>query len=283
MLFTTKEQRAIVEVKGIEVLMKGSDAIDVIVVPPDIIDKSIIGKVAVIIEKDVFAAKLLLSSSIPRVAAKCNSAEEAEIMLKSLKDLGLFSLTCSDSWLRQPFAAHFKSTSMKINNGSTVFCDHCGVEKFLVADEVSLILYGVLERKTENEKTTKKMKFSIGKTILAGGIPVWQGVEEKTKDVNTLKENFIRLFTPISQEPVVEIFQYNFDYSFLGSKMTFSSESNIGLLASELKRLFPCAAFDNKLTKPGIAGNPSASFADSFDINCKLLLLNYMELRSADR
>jgi hypothetical protein len=136
----------------------------------------------------------------------------------------------------------------------------------------------MLQIQTVKETETTKMKFSVGRTLLAGGIPVFHGVKEKTKDVDVDTKKYIRLYGPTSEDPCIEISQHAFDYSFLGPKMTYSSEVNLSIAAVELKALFPGAVLDTKLTKPVSANLPLASELESTEINCKLLYRFYKEV-----
>ena len=79
-------------------------------------------------------------------------------------------------------------------------------------------------------------------------------------------------------EPAIEILQYDFDYSFLGQKMTSSSLTNLGATAGKLRDAFPQAAFDDRLLKSFAAGIPSASPQDGTEINCRLIYLYYQAI-----
>ncbi len=242
------------------------------------LEANVVEKIASLIHKDVYGMRLLLAGKTPRIIAQYQSPAEADAVVQSLKELGIVSFTCLDSALRKPAAAHFKATGLKIEPEKRIFRDHAGGEKVLSAGDVFLIVQGTLQIQTEKETVTQKMKFSVGKTILSGGIPVWNSVKEKTKDVTINTESFLRLYGPTSEDPSIEISQYSFDYSFLGPKMTFSSEANLNATAAELKALFPGAGLDNKLTKPVSTNLPLVSEQESIEINCKLIYRYYREI-----
>ena len=81
-------------------------------------------------------------------------------------------------------------------------------------------------------------------------------------------------------EPAIEILQYDFDYSFLGQKMTYSSLTNLSATAGELRDAFPGAAFDDRLLKSFTAGMPSVSPEDGIEVNCRLIYLYYQAVSS---
>jgi hypothetical protein len=108
---------------------------------------------------------------------------------------------------------------------------------------------------------------------MTGGIPVIRKVEEKTKDQSRRTEDFVRLYGWTSPEPMVEIFQNDFDYSSLDKKKGFSSLENINIVVAELRSTFPAAVFDGRLTKHFKVDVPFASPQDEIEINSKLIYL----------
>jgi hypothetical protein len=258
--------------------MDEQDIIHIVVGQPDTLEASLVEEIASVIHKDVFGTRLLLSGKIPRIIAQCKAIAEAQAIIQRLKGLGLVAFTSLDSELRKPAAACFKATGLKIEGEKRIFEDEAGVEKVLGAEDIFLIVHGMFNIQIVKETETTKMKFSVGRTLLAGGIPVFHGVKEKTKDVDVHTENYIRLYGLTSEDPRIEISQYAFDYSFLGPKMTYSSEANLNAAAVELKALFPGAVLDSKLTKAVSANLPFASELEGSEINCKLLYRYHKEI-----
>ena len=163
-----------------------------------------------------------------------------------------------------------------------IFQDNGGKEKIFQIENIFLILLGTMQIYKDKELTTTKMKFSVPKTILTGGIPVWKEVNEKTKDISIKTERFIRLYEQTSLEPSVEIWQNNFSYSFLGQKMALSSLANINATAAELRNIFHHAVFDDCLTKP-LGENTSLVLAnDNTEITCKLIYLYHKAAGNLD-
>jgi hypothetical protein len=111
--------------------------------------------------------------------------------------------------------------------------------------------------------------------VLTGGIPIWRRVKEKTQQTCIQNECFVRLYSRLSYEPTVEISQYGFDYSFLGTKMASSALINVSTTVAELRKIFPQAPFDDRLKEHGGVDAPFAEPGDEIEINCKLIYLYY--------
>jgi len=71
----------------------------------------------------------------------------------------------------------------------------------------------------------------------------------------------------------VEIFQHDFDYSFLGTKMATSSQVNLDTTITELRNKFTQSVYDDSLMQPFRLDIPSTTPTDDIEIICKLVLL----------
>jgi len=256
------------------------DVIDVAIAPPDVLEASLVEKVAAIVNKDLYGTRLQLAGKIPKIVARYQTAEAAKAIVQSLNALGIVAFMYKDSELHKPSAGRFMAHSLRREEGKVTFWDNSSMERIMRTENVFLILRGTIQTYIETESTETRMKFSLPGTIITGGIPVWRPVKEKTKDVTVQTVCFIRLYERSSMEPSIEIFQYNFDYSVLGQKMTSSSLLNLNATAAELRNAFPQAAFDDRLAKSFGAGVPFASAADSIEVNCRLMYLYHQAIRS---
>ncbi|MCX6008027.1 MAG: hypothetical protein NTZ34_12320 [Chloroflexi bacterium] len=256
------------------------DFIDIAIAPPDVLDASLVEKVAAIINKDLYRTRLQLAGKIPRIVARYQNAEVAEAIVQSLNALGIVAFIYKDSELHKPSAGRFRAHSLKREEGKVTFWDNRSMERSLQTEDVFLVLQGTVQTNIESESTETRMKFSLPRTILIGGLPVWRAVKEKVKNVAVQTVCFIRLYERASMEPSIEILQKNFNYSFLGQKMTSSSLQNLSATAAELRDAFPQAAFDDRLTKSFGESIPFASPDDSIEINCRLIYLYYQAVSS---
>ncbi|UCH51051.1 MAG: hypothetical protein JSV54_08625 [Chloroflexota bacterium] len=88
-------------------------------------------------------------------------------------------------------------------------------------------------------------------------------------------EGFIRLYGRMSSEPVVEILQQDFDYSFLGAEMASSAITNFNTTSAKIRDVFPQAIFDDRLVAPFGSDIQSAVPQENVDANCRLIYWYY--------
>ena len=118
-----------------------------------------------------------------------------------------------------------------------------------------------------------KTKFNLPATILTGGIPIRRRVTEKTKNRSFQSECLARLYDRKLSESSIEILQHGIDYSFLGTKIAYSSLENFSTVVAKIREAFPEAIFDDRLMKPYKADVPCIGVRDKLEINCKLIYL----------
>lgn len=98
------------------------------------------------------------------------------------------------------------------------------------------------------KKTVTERKFSLGKTLMTGGIPMSKKVEHQ-ENVETVKHRkALYLYIRRLREPAV-FHQDELKFEDLGEAMKMSRELNFGFLLSEIQRLSPNAVYDDRLQK----------------------------------
>ena len=250
--------------------MTGHNIVHVALDPPELLEASLIKQVAVILNKDAYESRLLLSGRIPKLVAHFDTSEAAESTVKALTSIGLAAVTLADSELHKPpkstteFAAH----SLSFGEGEVRFSAKNGMVKIINTEDIFLILYGKMRIPITTKGTRSKMKLSVPATLMTGGFPIWRKSEESVEDISFQTEYFVRLYDHFSPEPKIEVFESNFDYAFLGTKIAPSSSTNLRMLVLELKKMFPKAVFDSRLTDytPITQGN-------EVELTCKLIYL----------
>jgi hypothetical protein len=249
--------------------------VHVAVAPKEPLEAGIVEKVAAIVKKDLHETRLVLGWKIPRIVGHYQSLSVAESVAESLKALGLVAIVCHDSEIRQPSSARFRAHTLKLKEGEIAFWDRGRQERVIAAERVFLILKGTVQTQVQRETTRTKTELNLAATVMTGGIPVMRKVkvEEKTKDQSRKTEDFVRLYGWTSPEPMVEIFQNDFDYSSLDKKKAFSSLENINIIVAELRSTFPAAVFDARLTRHFKVDVPFTSPQDEIEINSKLIYL----------
>jgi hypothetical protein len=260
--------------------MVASDIMHVLVAPPDYIETNLVKEVAAIINKDPYVTRLLLSGKIPKLIAYYQSTEEAELIAKRLKTLGLMAVVCNDTEFHKSHSAGFRAYTLRLGDREVTFWDKGGQIKIIEPMKVFLILKGRYQTSTDKEVTNTSMKFSLPATLLTGGIPVWRKFKETTKNTSIDEGYFVRLYERMSLEPVVEIFENYFDFSSLGSKLSPSSFTNLNSIITELRHAFPKAVFDDRLVQPLGTGMSSDTQWDDVELNCKLIYLYHQAVSS---
>jgi len=261
--------------------MADYEVMHIAVAPPANLDANLVKSVATVINKSPYYTRLLLAGKVPKIIAHCDSIQIAESIIQNLRDLGLVAIACRDSELRQ-FPQTFKAQTLEFREKEVLCRDSTGREKRIVENNVFLILVGRIETSVEVETTKPKTKFSLTRTLLMGGIPIWRRVDEKTTVQSIQVEYFARLYERKSPDPSVDILQNHMNYSFLGAKVTVSSFTNFGTVVRRLREIFPQAIFDNRLVKPLVATAYSSRVWEDIEINCKLIYLFHTVTSSLD-
>jgi hypothetical protein len=252
--------------------MTDYDLIHVAVAPPANLNADLVSGVAAAISKSPYQTRLLLAGEVPKIVAHCDSVQAAESVVRSLRGLGLAAIACEHNELRQ-LPQTFQAQALEFKEAEVLFRDSAGREKKLAESNVFLVLVGRIESYLEMETTKQKMKFSLGRTLLMGGIPVWRAVDEETKTHSTQAESFVRLYEVQSNEPGVDIFQKHMSYSFLGANVAASSLANFVALVRGLRQAFPEAIFDDRLAKPSVLTTSSRRDWEDVEMTCKLIYL----------
>ena len=255
--------------------MTDYEIIHIAVAPPANLDANLVGSVATVINKSPSQTRLLLAGEVPKVIAHYDSMQAAESIIRNLRNLGLVAIACRDSELRQ-FPQTFKARILEFREKEVLFRDVAGREKRVIENNIFLVLVGRIETSVEVETTKQKTKFSLPRTLLMGGIPMWRRVDEKTTTHSIQAECFARLYERNSPDPSVDILQHHMNYSFLGEKLAASSFTNFGTVVRRLREVFPKAIFDDRLARPSALA--ASSSREDIEINCRLIYLFHAEV-----
>lgn len=108
---------------------------------------------------------------------------------------------------------------------------------------VLLVLSSVSESSTTT--TITERKFSLGKTLATGGVPMFSKKVHQEKQTDEERDKHIYLYAP--GRPTLAFSQSGMAYDGLGDAMQPSRELNFTHLQNELRRLCPAATFDDRL------------------------------------
>jgi hypothetical protein len=252
--------------------MVANDIVHIVVAPPDTLETNLVKDAAGILNKDPYETRLLLSGKIPKLVAYYQSTQEAELIAKSLKALGLVAVVCNDRDLRKSTTTRFRAHALRLGDGEVTFWDKGSQMIKMESKDVFLILKGKLPTLRGQEVTKTSSKFNLPATLLTG-VPIWRKVQETTKEAAIEAEYFVRLYDRMSPEPRVEIFENYFDFSSLGPKIAPSSLANLNRIIIEIREIFPQAVFDDKLVQPSGTNISYISQEKDMELNCKLIYL----------
>ncbi len=253
--------------------MVGTEIVHIAVAPVEILDDNLIGNVAAILGKDFYNTRLLLAGKMPKLIAHFNSRGEAGEVAAKFKTLNLKPMIFEDAALRK-LSESFFANLVEMDSGKITLRDHEKQSVTLTGENCFLMLKGIISTSRETAVTASKIKINVPLTVLSGGIPIVRRVQEQQKETTHREEYFLRIYSRDSADRNIEILQNDFDYSFLGSRMSFASSTNFNLLQNDIREHFPQMIFDDKLTR---FSNPTvtSNTLNNIEVNCKLLFAWY--------
>jgi len=255
----------------------------VAIAPPEVLEHGLVEEVASVLNKETSDTRLLLAGIIPKIVAHCQDRQAADLMAEKLRGLGLAAIAVGDPELygqRQRFDAR----TIEFHERAVLFRDKRGNARKMEAENVFLILKGRTRSRVEakDEKTKTKTKLNLPATLLTGGIPIWRTVRERTAEVSVASQRFAWICERDSWETSVEIPEAQVDYSFLGTEMASSTTTNFETLIARLRRAFPQAIFDDRLTKYPTASAASSRALDSIEVKLRLVYMFHVAETTLD-
>jgi hypothetical protein len=225
-----------------------------------------------------FEARQKLSGGSPVVIATFADEDYARALVTSLTQEDLPAFLVDTVEVRKHLSPSyvqrfvFGEEALKIESQEG---DSCEI-KYAAIDLLLVAICKAGEIQTTGTETRRK--FSLGKTLLAGGVPMTKQVKtEKTVTVEERDES-LWLYT---HDRAVFIFDRSLmNYNGLGEAMQFTRALNFAHLKNELKRLAPGARYDDRLLKRaamvrliGPALNPEVDHDLAFEVLSRSLRL----------
>ena len=223
------------------------------------------------LETVAFEARQKLSGGSPVVIATFADEDHARALVASLtqEDLPAFMIDSEDVRKQKSpcyvhrFVLGEEALKVESREGDSYEIQYGAIDLLLVA------ICKAGEIQTSGIEINRK--FSLGKTLLAGGLPMTKQV--KTEKIVTVEERDESLWLYTHDRALFIFDRPVMNFDGLGEAMQFTRDLNFAHLKNELKRLAPRARFDDRLLKRaamirliGPALNPEVDHDLAFEI-----------------
>lgn len=195
-----------------------------------------------------FEARQRLIGGGPSVVAGFADLRQATELSGKVRRSGIKSLVIDTAKVRQREVFSivrrfgFEGDRLRIET-------HKGRDETIPYAEMELLLSGTSVVGSNETKTVVEKKFSIGKTLLSGGIPMTSKVERQEIVSSEESEQVLYLY---SRNRSTAIFSLNgMNYDGFGAEMKLSRKLNFSHLVSQLRLYAPDAPFDDRLLSRG--------------------------------
>jgi hypothetical protein len=194
----------------------------------------------------VFEARQRMSGNGPAVVAGFADPQQALALSEKLnqKGIGTMVVDAAEALSR---AGHFICRRFELSE-SLLRVETSDRQRAEISyGEIDLLLPAMSIVAYSEKKTVTERKFSVGKTILSGGIPLSKKVKHE-EEVTTEERGKVLYLYAGRRLPIV-FSQDGMTYDGLGAAMKLSRELNFTYLINELRRLSPGAVYDDRLLK----------------------------------
>ena len=191
-----------------------------------------------------FDARQRLFGRGPAVVATFAELDPAQALLMKLQQAGSrgFVVDASATRARNCF---YMVHSFKLGDAMLHVKEAGGRSCRITYSEVNLLLPATLITGHAETQTVTERKFSMGKTLMAGGLPMARKVERQEVLSSEERERVLYLYA--ANRPWFLFPQGGMVYDSLGAKMNPSREMNFNDLVAELRLRCPAAVYDDRL------------------------------------
>jgi hypothetical protein len=195
----------------------------------------------------VFDVRQRVAGGGPVVISTYAEQSQAETRAETLKQSGIPTLVLDPAALHA-ISGPFQVRQFKLDAGSLQIETSNGQSEQLPYAEILLMISAIsVGGRSEGIGTLSERKFSLGKTLLAGGIPMTKKVKHEVKTNSEERDELLYLVAP--DRPAVILACGALNYAGLGSAMQMSRPLNFSYLKTELIRRAPQAVVDERLLK----------------------------------
>jgi hypothetical protein len=200
----------------------------------------------------VFEARQKIAGGGPMVLTSFADPARADALTAKLSQAGVPALVVDSEAVRnreQPFPVSRlvlgpQSLQIESFSGESRDIDYGAIELLLVATGIA--------GQTQTTSTVSERKFSLGKTMLSGGVPMTKKV---TTEVSVTEEErgeilwlYVRGDDPQGRTAMI-FDRAALSYDGLGDAMQLTRDLNFNYLKTELQRLAPQASYDERMIK----------------------------------
>ncbi len=195
----------------------------------------------------VFEARQKITGGAPVTIANFSDRQQAETSAAQLTDNGIKTLVIDTVAVRDEqrlfqvnrFRLDPEMLQLESAEGEHLEIDYAKIDLLLAAT--------CSDGQVETMKTTSSRKFSMGKTLLAGGIPMTKKVKKTAVTTHSDREKTLWLYS--DKQEIVIFNRGRLNYTGLGENCNPTRELNFTYLQNELRRLAPHACYDERLLK----------------------------------
>ena len=226
-----------------------------------------------------FEAQQRLIGGEPAVVASFADPHQAGALVVKLNNSGMSALAMDVTELRSG-AGRFIVRRFEFGERSL------GIESLerqsaeIPYREIDLLLPGTSIARNSETVTVSERKLSLGKTLMAGGIPMTKKIERQEEIETEECERVIYLYA--GKRPQVIFRQNVLTYEGFGAAMKMSRDLNFAFLMGELRRVSPDAAYNDRLLSRGGPARllgPAQRMERSLDLAAEVLAQCLLRVR----
>lgn len=257
--------------------MQIKEVFHVAAMPPSKPDEKLIRQIAAISSQPDYQIRMAFAGPLPKIIAHFQTNEMATAAVKALGYAEVTAFPITETEIRKPGAIRFTAHALQIEERHIEFRNRDGQSLSLKGSDIFLIVAGNQlgeGRITENTK----MKLNLPATLLTGGVQMIKRVTVTGRRQEGEVEQFVRLYDSLSDVPVIEIRQHDFDYSFLGTRMVGTTAGNLQSTQGVLKEFFTGAFFNSTIGQLFSSSPKETTKPDPVEITCRLLYRYYLKI-----
>jgi hypothetical protein len=206
---------------------------------------------AELLQKSVYDTRLQLTGTVPRLLTLSEPADIAHHWVRRLVEAGGRAAACRATPLLAPDGLVWARTLMLDNPAQLAWQTQDGALGRVAIADIDLLLRARSVTQAMTTATVSESKFSLGKTIATGGIPMRKKVSKEVQQAGTVSERLeLYVFAQRQVQPVTCIDAGKLDFSGLGRQMAAGMSTNFQTLCDLLSERTG-RTIDNRLFERG--------------------------------